>query len=368
MLRPLRLPLIAMAATALLAGLHAGLQRIGAISISDTGELALWHGPLMVAGFFATLIGLERAVAHGARWLYAAPVLSGAAGLFLLAGADASQAAFLAAVGAAILAMGAATAVRQHPEMFMTVLAAGTFALLVANLLWLIDGLSPAVAFWWAGFLLLVVAGERLELSRVLQHGRFVNGLFLAAAAGLVAGLGLLLIDERLGHLLLGVALLALAAWLLVFDVARRTIRGRGPTRYMAAALLAGYAWLGLAGILLMLPDPFAGFGYDAILHALFVGFAFSMVFAHAAVIFPAVIGVAMPYTRLFYVPLVLLHGSLALRIGADASELASERGLAGALNGGAILLFFLLLASAAAAAHHHRVRTRSHASEGLPS
>lgn len=365
MLRPLRLPLVAMAASALLAGLHAGLQRIGWIAASQSGELALWHGPLMVAGFFATLIGLERAVAHGGRWLYAAPALSGAAGLVLIFGFDASLAALLAAAGAAVLSLGAVFEVRRHPELFMAALAAGVLALLAGNGLWLVQGLSPVVAFYWAAFLILVIAGERLELSRVLQHGRLANGLFVAVAVCLIAGLAVLLVSEH-GYHLIGAGLVALAAWLAVYDIARRTIRGSGLTRYMAVALLAGYAWLGYAGILLLRANPLGGFGYDAILHALFVGFAFSMVFAHAAVIFPAVIGVEMPYRPSFYLPLLLLHGSLVLRIGADALELDGARGIAGALNACAILLFFaLLLASTAAAARRRRERSRSSLPEG---
>ena len=40
-------------------------------------------------------------------------------------------------------------------------------------------------------------------------------------------------------------ALLGLAIWLMAFDIARRTIAASGLSRYMAACLLAGYAWLG---------------------------------------------------------------------------------------------------------------------------
>ena len=40
----------------------------------------------------------------------------------------------------------------------------------------------------------------------------------------------------------------ALAAWRARYDVARRTIRGHGLTRYMAASLLVGYGWLAAAG------------------------------------------------------------------------------------------------------------------------
>ena len=42
--------------------------------------------------------------------------------------------------------------------------------------------------------------------------------------------------------------------------------------------------------------------------------------FGHAPIIFPAVLRVAVPYHPVFYAPLVLLHASLALRLGGDAA------------------------------------------------
>ena len=51
---------------------------------------------------------------------------------------------------------------------------------------------------------------------------------------------------------LVGAGFVALAAWLGAFDVARRTVRGAGLTRFIAVALLSGYAWLAVAGLLLL--------------------------------------------------------------------------------------------------------------------
>ena len=56
--------------------------------------------------------------------------------------------------------------------------------------------------------------------------------------------------------IMLGLALLSLTGWLVVHDVARRTIRARGVTRYMAACILAGYVWLTVAGLVLLLGMP----------------------------------------------------------------------------------------------------------------
>src|SRR5690606_42046585 len=75
-----------------------------------------------------------------------------------------------------------------------------------------------------------------------------------------------------------GAVLLATVARLAVFDVARRTIRARGLPRFAAAGLLAGSAWLALAGILWAGGGPtVSGARYDATLHAVFLGFTMSI-------------------------------------------------------------------------------------------
>ena len=47
--------------------------------------------------------------------------------------------------------------------------------------------------------------------------------------------------------------------------------------------------------------------------------FVMAMVFGHAPIIFPAVLRVAVPYHPAFYLPLLLLHAGLVLRLGGDA-------------------------------------------------
>lgn len=61
-----------------------------------------------------------------------------------------------------------------------------------------------------------------------------------------------------------------------------------------------------------------AGSIYDALLHTIFLGFVFSMIFGHAPVIVPAVLGTQVPYTALFYTHLTLLHLSLVMRVMGD--------------------------------------------------
>jgi len=87
----------------------------------------------------------------------------------------------------------------------------------------------------------------------------------------------------------------------------------------MAAGLLAGYGWLALTGVLWLQAGLVPGrFVYDAAVHALFLGFVMSMVFAHAPVLVPSLTGLDFPFRRSLWVPLGLLHGSLVMRMAGD--------------------------------------------------
>jgi hypothetical protein len=80
---------------------------------------------------------------------------------------------------------------------------------------------------------------------------------------------------------------------------------------------------------------------YDATLHAVFLGFVMSMVFAHAPVIVPAVLGISLPYRQAFYLHVGVLHVSLVLRILGDLIDsLGRWRVWGGLLNAVALLLF----------------------------
>jgi hypothetical protein len=80
---------------------------------------------------------------------------------------------------------------------------------------------------------------------------------------------------------------------------------------------------------------------YDAMLHAVFLGFVISMVFAHAPVIFPAVLGVPLEYRPAFYLHVGVLHVSLILRVVGDlVDSLGRWRVWGGLFDAVALLLF----------------------------
>jgi hypothetical protein len=138
--------------------------------------------------------------------------------------------------------------------------------------------------------------------------------------------------------------MLALAIWLLANDVSRRTIRQQRLPRYTALCLLLGFAWLAISGLSgLIYGAQAAGPLYDAILHTVFIGFVISMIFGHAPIIFPSILGLPIGYSPTFYIHLVLLHASLILRIAGDLFLNPIMRQWGGLLNGIAILLFLAL-------------------------
>jgi hypothetical protein len=336
---PWRLAFLALAATALVAGIAAGLARLELVPATAT---AAFHGALMVSGFLGTVISLERAVALGARLAYAAPLAAGLGTLALLAGGYAIGAALWIAAPVALFAASVAIA-RRQPELHTHLLAVASLAWLGGSVLHA-AGQAAAAPAWWFAFLVLTIAAERLEMTRLMARRAAARPLFIAAAALLLAGAAVTIGDGALGGLIFGIGLFAIAAWLAAFDIARRTVRTEGFARYSAVALLAGYVWLAFGGA----AWAFVPGHRDMALHALGLGFVFSMIFAHAPLIVPVIARVRMRYVSAFYLPLALLHGSLLVRLVAGAAE-PGLRALGALLNVAALATFVAVLAYALA-------------------
>src|SRR6266545_2317906 len=159
-----------------------------------------------------------------------------------------------------------------------------------------------------AGFVVLTIAGERLELAHV-GRTNLAQSWFVAAAAGVLAG----------------------ALW-----------AGAGATT--------------------------DGPRYDATLHAVFLGFTMSMIFVHAPVILPAVLRRPLPYHPVLYAPLGLLHLSLAARLGlGDAAGLTAVWRWAGVANAVAVVAFAACAAALAVRAGRASRTARSTAAADAP-
>jgi hypothetical protein len=336
-----RVPIVLCVIVALFAALWAALVRVGWKMPALPTPIAGQHGALMISAFLGTLISLERAVALQKNWAYAAPALSALGGLALIVGLPAEIGRGLIALGSLGLVFVFGFIYHLHPTADVVTMALGAVMWLVGNLLWLLGESIYSAVPWWAGFLILTICGERLELSRVLWLKSSTRLLFKIVVGVFSIGLFVSLFSFDLGLRLAGVGLILLGAWLLRFDIARHTIKKTGLTRYIAACLLPGYVWLVVAGGLWIAAGrPASNLTMDAMLHTIFLGFVFSMIFGHAPIILPAVLPVDIIYRSAFCAPLLLMQSALVVRVIADLTLNLTLRQWAGLFNVLAILLF----------------------------
>ena len=333
------IPFLALAILALLFALWAGLLRLGWI-LPSFPNLSMEHGPLMVSGFLGVLIPLERAVAIRQKWMFAVPIMAGLGWISLL---------LQPFLGALIITLGSLGAlgilivmVRREPHIHTVTMALGTLAWVIGNILWITGLPIFQIVFWWMTFLMLTIGGERLELNRVLRPSKGQIQLFSLFAASLLAGCILATFTLAPGARLSGLSMLALSLWFLRNDIsARNILHPNALTRYIAICLFGGFIWLGLGGGLYLYNGALvAGPLYDAALHSIFVGFVIVMIFGHSPIIFPAILGVPISFSPLFYVHLTLLHLSLIVRVAGDLALNVSVRKWGGMFNEVALLLF----------------------------
>jgi hypothetical protein len=350
------LPLLLSLVT-LLIGMWVGLVRIGWRVPPLQSTWVQDHGALMVSGFLGTLICLERAVAlHSAVrltrgetrlrdvWPFTAPLLTAIGTLLILIQRWGGLGPVLISLGSFTLLILFARHLGTHFSMHLLVMTLGGVCWTIGNVWWARGAPTFEFVNWWISFLVLTIAGERLELGRVLRWSRGARAAFSAAASVVLLGLIVSLISPPTGTRIFGTGLVGLALWLLVHDVARRTVRSNGLVRFVAFSLLSGFVWLGLGGLLALYYGRVVGGNpYDAFLHTIFLGFVISMIFGHAPIILPALVGRPMVFHRSFYLHLLLLHLSLLIRIWGDLSGWAEWRRWGGMFNMIAILLFLLV-------------------------
>lgn len=341
-----RLPLLICGIATLVLGIWGGLVRLP-LNLPLPADNANWityHGPLMVCGFLGTVIGLERAVGLQSWWTYSAPVLTATGSALLLAAGPTRWGQWLLVAGSMIFVAVTARVVQLQRAAFTILMSLAAVTWFVGNLLWCFEWPIPRVVPWWIAYLGLTIVGERLDLSRFQKPVPIARPLLFAANTLFLAGVTLSAAWQRVGEWMTGLGMIALAAWLARFDLARRTVRQTGLPRFMAICLLSGFAWFALAGILLLRASPLqSGLAYDGALHAFFLGFVFSMIFGHAPIIFPAVLALPpVEFRPRFYLHLVLLNVSLLLRLGSDLAGWADGRQYGAIGNGLAIAVFLV--------------------------
>ena len=334
----LRLVLLACGLIAFLLGLWTGMARLGFGLMGSAPQFAEFHGALMICGFFGRLISIERAVALNRSLAYMIPIFAATGTLALLA-----RTITLAGAAFLIASVTLAAASFWNMRRLQSVLLAATPSIAAlcwgaGTLTWLADRPLPEATGWWLAFLVLTVAAERLELSRIVAPPTLARLIFIAAIAVFLIGVA----RGELGHPsspFIGSGLILCGVWLLIFDLARRTVRLSGQIRFTALCMLLGYGWLIIAGLELF-GGPIGAFSYDAVVHAVTLGFVLSMVLGHTLIVFPSVIGLTLRYSAVLYVPLLLLQISVVIRTIGDYSGSIEIRSVSGFLTIIALICF----------------------------
>ena len=339
-------------AALLVTGVIGGLLRAGVAvplprSSEWPGQAVLAHAFLMICGFMGTAIGIERAFALKEPFAFFAPVASALAGLVVLAGLS-TLAAWLAVVAATAFIAVNAVVVERQPAPYTFLLLTGAAAWLVGNLLQALGSQQAAIIPWWFAFLIFTIAAERLEMTRLMRRRRGASAALYVCLGALLLGSAAFALSPVWGGIVYGLSLMGLAGWMIAFDIARRTIASRGLSRYMAVCLLLGYGWLAVAGAA-WVATSFGLPQRDVALHALGLGFIFSMMLGHAPVILPALARVRLRFGWFFYIPVAALHVSLVVRLGFGPGTVDMLRiGAEG--NALAIALFAMTMAGSAIA------------------
>lgn len=345
------------AGIAVIAGLDAALLRLGLGAPAQGAGLADAHGVLMVFGFVGTAISLERAVAlqsagtHRARIAYVVPTLSALAALTLLVsmsvpawspGRSLPGTLWTASL-AGLTMIYVHVWVNRQASYAVLIQGMGAVSGMLGAALWT-RGVEAAVLVpWWMTFLVLTIAGERLELARVAFASGGTELRITAASAGTLLASGLTLVAPDLGYPLLGLALGILMVDLALHDVARGTIRVPGLPRFSAACMLSGYAWGTVSALTWLIGGPaLSGHRYDLVIHALTIGFVLSMIMAHAPVILTAVVRRTLPYHPVMVAVWATLQLGLLLRMWAGARSQEPLWRLGGTINVIALLAFIL--------------------------
>jgi hypothetical protein len=341
-----KLPLLAAVGVTLIAAMGAGLMRLGVAVPGVSVGAVVSHGPLMIGGVLGTLISLERVAALSAhsprsRLSYLAPILTLLGAIFLVIGTNGTLPKLLITLGSLGLIGIFAALIRRHIALYTLVMMGGAICWFAGNVFWLLGQPVYQVVHWWAAFLVLTIVGERLELSRILRLTPRTQQWFAIATAVFLGGVILTTVQLGWGIRLAGMGEVLLAVWLLRYDITRHTVKRNGLPRFIAVCLIAGYVWLGIGGIFgILFGEVRAGIQYELLLHALLLGFVFSMIFGHALIIVPALAKQNVRFHVGFYLPLLLLHSSLLLRVWGGLSGATDLRQWGGLINAAAILAF----------------------------
>lgn len=332
-----KLPFLVLILTTLISGIATGWFRLG-FDLPVSGVF-LDHGAMMVGSFLGSVILIERIVALKKRWLFVFPIANVLSLFFFYL--DLRSIAFSCLIVGSMGLFYVFFLINQiHSDLPHRVMWAGAGAWFIGNVHLFIFELYAHSILWWMAFLLLTIVGERLELSRFLPIGQLKKLILLLF-------LGVFLISCVLpfhmgGQVFTGLSLVLIAGWLLLYDMVRKSIRKPGVHRFSAITLTCGYIWLMISGIFYVL-DPTGSITYDALIHSFFLGFVFSMIFAHAPIILPGVLGLGFkPFHPTLYLWVGIFQLSLVIRMIGGIAAIPDWKQYGGLINGVVMLLFLV--------------------------
>ncbi len=304
--------------------------------------IAAKHGYLMVSGLLGTLISLERTLILKKIWWLIIPILSALSVVLVLAG-QSRFGFFLQIVSSFLLCVLYTKQWYQYKEVFLLGLLLGSASWMISGIVLFIGNGFPGASIWYILFLLFTIASERLELSKFIYTPRWAQNLLLVLFALLIF---VQCIPFHWGsNHVSGVLIAGIGFWLIQFDIVKINLKKQGFFFYTGSTLIAGYIWLMLSGVLMAIPLS-TFYHYDAVLHSFFIGFVFSMLFAHSPIIFPALLKITeRPFTKFFYMPIVLTHFLLLVRLYADYSGNWNLRKWVGLLQVAVFVIFFMMMA-----------------------
>jgi hypothetical protein len=339
MIRKGRIPFVVLAIISLILGLLAGLSRIG--WNLPIGNAVPHHGVIMVGGFLGTLITLEKIIPLKEGYLYLIPIASGSSVLMFLVGEPVVAMAMLVLASIAMVAVTIVYLLRVRSIVYVVMLA-GSLSWLLGNIVLWTSNFYPAALSWWMCFALFIITSERLELMKFLPVSSTSKAILLFAL--FCFGVGGALSFHGIGRYISSVSLAATAIWLLRFDVLKLLLEKQGQPRFMAISLLCGYFSLLLTAVFIVAMGEQL-YSYDITVHLFFIGFVFSMIFAHGPVILPGVLGISSkPYGWQLYLWLIALHVSLIARLLGDALTLHELRKYSGILTALSIVGYFITI------------------------
>ncbi|PSL07763.1 hypothetical protein [Cecembia rubra] len=326
----------------LIAGISGGGIRLGYTEF-QIPEAAANHGIWMVGGFLGTLISLERAMVMKQRIWLLVPLICGMSVPLMMAGWTFPGKWTLLIASMGLLAIMYLQTLK-HPALHQFIMSLGAVFWMAGNFVLIQTGLVAAATTWWIGFILFTIIGERLELSKFLPTPKWAKN----ALHGLLALflIGIWTPFHQHGNWLMGASAIFISFWLLHFDMAKIASKKANQYKFIGIGLRVGYVWLTLNGIILLFFQNHI-FYYDLYLHTFFLGFTFSMIWAHAPIILPMVLNIKeSPYHLVIWPFWGFFQLTLLGRILSSIFEFPEMRKAFGVLNAWSILLIFVTMAT----------------------